>query len=87
MKEIVTTDEEVKCITMLICDRCHKTVRIGDDEYSEFICIAHTCGKGSIHGKNLQLSVDYCQHCFSKICFDHYLIETDSEPKNGIRFC
>lgn len=54
----------VKVVSELICDRCGLHVVKGDDEYSEFICIEHRCGYGSILEDGKLVCIDICQRCF-----------------------
>ncbi|WP_426370271.1 hypothetical protein [Pseudocolwellia sp. HL-MZ7] len=57
-------EASVKVVSELICDRCGLHVVKGDDEYSEFICIEHYCGYGSILEDGKLMCIDICQHCF-----------------------
>ncbi len=54
----------VKVVSELICDRCGLHVVKGDYEYSEFICIEHRCGYGSILEDGKLVCIDICQRCF-----------------------
>lgn len=54
----------VKVVNELICDRCGLHVVKGDYEYSEFICIEHRCGYGSILEDGKLVCIDICQRCF-----------------------
>lgn len=59
-------------VSKLICDACDLKVSKNSPEFNEFICIEHKCGGATIHEQDLILTVDYCQKCFSRICFDHF---------------
>jgi hypothetical protein len=61
-------------LSQLICDACDLKVSKNSAEFDEFICIEHKCGDGTIHGKGNLLTVDFCQKCFAKICFDHFTL-------------
>ena len=54
----------VKVVSEMICDRCGLHVLKGDYEYSEFICIEHRCGYGSILEDGKLVCIDICQRCF-----------------------
>jgi len=59
-------------VSALICDACDFKAIKNNTEFNEFIRVEHICGDGTIHGKGNLLTVDYCQKCFSRICFDHF---------------
>lgn len=69
-------------VAKLTCDVCHLEATIDDGyEFQEFISIEHTCGYGSIHGDNQQVSLDLCQHCFYKMCVDNLTIVNLFKPQ------
>lgn len=71
----VTTQE----LTAVVCDGCGLQASAEvDDEFHEFISIAHHCGYGSLHGDGKQINIDLCQQCFADMCGDTLRVTDDS---------
>jgi hypothetical protein len=80
MKTFKTTTQ--KKLAKLTCDACRLEASIDEGyAFQEFISIEHTCGYGSVHGDNQQLSLDLCQYCFSKMYVDNLTIFDPFKPQ------
>lgn len=67
-----------KEVKLLICDGCGSQANTEDTEFHEFISVKHSCGYGSIHGDDNEITIDLCQHCFAGMCGDILTVTSNS---------
>ena len=61
------------CLTVhnITCDICNVTFNLGEMAFDECISITHFTGSASIYGKEKQINLDICQHCFNELLGNH----------------
>lgn len=61
------------CLTVhsITCDICNVRFDTGEMAFDECISITHFTGPTSIYGKEKQINLDICQHCFNELLGRH----------------